>query len=134
MNLKLIAATLVLGVCFMGNSQVEAANFGAGCGCEQTCGCEDTCGCEKSCCKTKCCKMKYYKKVCRTRTKCVRDCNGCKKKVCVTTVKYRRVMFPCKHCPDDLICACKKPCGHTTCTPICESTCGCEAEPVCGCE
>ena len=100
------------------------------CGCEPACGCEATCGCESECCP----KMKYYKKVCRTHVKrCRTGCGCCKKttKMCVTKVTYRRVLCPCHHCPDDLICAACKPCGYTTCTPI---DCGCGCEPACGCE
>ena len=104
------------------------------CGCETSCGAAPACGCESNCC---CPKMKYYKKVCHSRVKrCKTGCGCCKTKMCVTHVKYRRVLCPCKHCPDDLICAACKPCGYTTCTPICG--CGCDAacgcEPVCGCE
>ncbi|REK46049.1 MAG: hypothetical protein DWQ46_07300 [Planctomycetota bacterium] len=141
MNWKLFAATLVLGCCLSTSSYASKIMMGsAGCGCEPTCGAEQTCGCEPTCgCDTgckKCCKMKYWKKVCKTRTKRVRDCHGCKQKVCVTKVRYRRVLFPCKHCPSDLVCSCKRPCGYETCTPVCgcESTCGCETAPTCGCE
>ncbi len=108
----------------------------AACGCEATCGAAPACGCEATCgCDSKCCpKMKYYKKVCHTRVKrCKTGCGCCTTKMCVTHVKYRRVLCPCKHCPDDLVCAACKPCGYTTCTPCncgCEAACGCE--PTCG--
>ena len=100
-----------------------AGDDAAACGCEKACGCETSCGCEKKC---KCPKLKYYKKVCRTKIKREKNRCGCCKtvtKVKVTKISYRRVLCPKKHCPDDLICATEKPCGSETREPLCG--CGC---------